>query len=87
MAVTIDITCDLMDEEETGCIWAPLREGSHPDLIQPGAINLPGDTDAHVVPEVVDVVEKPTGQFAHLRPLPGLIEDYEALIRQAISSA
>ena len=44
--VTIDITCDLMDEDETGYVWTFLREARDPSLIEPGAIVVAGDPDA-----------------------------------------
>lgn len=85
--VAIDITCDLMDEDETGYVWTLLREARDPALIEPGAIVVAGDPDAPAVAEVVDIVEKPAGPVVHLRVLPGVIEDYEALVRRAITSA
>jgi hypothetical protein len=33
--VTVDITCDLMDEDESGHVWAFLREARDPSLIEP----------------------------------------------------
>ncbi len=60
--VSVDITCDLMDEDETGYVWTLRRDARDAALIEPGAI-------------------------VHLRVLPGVIEDYEALIRRAITSA
>ncbi len=85
--VTIDITCDLMDEDETGYVWTFLREARNAALIEPGAIVVAGDPDAPAVAEVVDIVDKPPGAVVHLRVLPGAIEDYEALVRRAITSA
>ena len=84
--VSVDITCDLMDEDETGYVWTFLREARNPALIEPGAIVVAGDPDAPAVAEVVDVVENPTGPIVHLRVLPGAVEDYEALIRRTITS-
>lgn len=83
----IDIACDLMDEDETGYVWTFLRDARDPALIEPGAIVVAGDVDAPAVAEVVDIVEKPAGPVVHLRVLPGAIEDYEALVRRAITSA
>jgi hypothetical protein len=83
----IDIACDLMDEDETGYVWTFLRDARDPTLIEPGAIVVAGDTDAPAVAEVVDIVEKPAGPVVHLRVLPGAIEDYEALVRRAITPA
>lgn len=83
-SVILDLTCDLMDEDETGYVWTFLREARDPVLIEPGAIVVVGDSDAPAVAEVVDVVEKPAGPVVHLRALPGTIEDYAALIRRAI---
>lgn len=85
--VSVDITCDLMDEDETGYVWTVLREAREPALIEPGAIVVAGDEDAPAVAEVIDIVEKPAGQVVHLRLLPGAIEDYEALVRRAITPA
>ena len=83
--VTVDIACDLSDEDETGYVWTFLDEARDPALIEPGAIVVAGDADAPAVAEVIDVVEKPAGKVVHLRLLPGAIEDYEALIRRAIT--
>jgi len=85
--VSVDITCDLMDEDESGYVWTFLREARDPSLIQPGAIVVAGDEDAPAVAEVVEIVEKPSGLVVHLRLLPGAIEAYEALVRRAITLA
>lgn len=85
--VSVDITCDLMDEDETGHVWTFLREARDPALIEPGAIVVAGDEDAPAVAEVVDIVERPAGKVVHLRVLPGAIEDYEALVRRTITPA
>jgi hypothetical protein len=85
--VSVDITCDLMDEDESGYIWTFLREARDPGLIEPGAIVVAGDEDAPAVAEVVEIVDKPAGQVVRLRLLPGAIEDYEALVRRAITPA
>ncbi len=85
-SVRVDIECDLMDEDETGYVWAFLREARDSSLIEPGAIVAVGAWDAPAVAEVIDVVEKPAGPVVHLRRLPGAIEDYEALIRRALFS-
>jgi hypothetical protein len=85
--VTVDITCDLMDEDESGYVWTFLHEARDPTLIEPGAIVVAGDEDAPAVAEVVEIVEKPAGPVVHLRVLPGVIEDYQALVRRAITPA
>jgi len=85
--VSVDITCDLMDEDETGYVWTFLGEARDPSLIHPGAIVIVGDPDAPAVAEVVEIVVKPAGQVVHLRVLPGAIADYEALVRRAITPA
>ena len=85
--VTVDITCDLMDEDETGYVWTFLHEARDPGLIEPGAIVVAGDEDAPAIAEVIDIVSKPAGKIVHLRILPGVIEDYEALITRAVTSA
>ncbi|MBW3614413.1 MAG: hypothetical protein KY439_03775 [Actinobacteria bacterium] len=85
--VSVDITCDLMDEDESGYVWTFLREARDPNLIEPGAIVVAGDEDAPAVAEVVEIVMKPAGEVVHLRLLPGAIEDYEALVRRAITPA
>jgi hypothetical protein len=85
--VTVDITADLNDEDETGFVWTFLHEARDQSLINPGAIVVAGDSDAPAVAEVVDIVDKPAGKIVHLRLLPGVIEDYEALVRRALTSA
>jgi hypothetical protein len=67
--VTVDITCDLMDEDESGYVWAFLREARDPSVIEPGAMVVAGDEDTHAAAEVVEIVEKPAGQMIHLRLL------------------
>ena len=85
--VCVDITCDLMDEDESGYVWTFLRDARDPSLIEPGAIVVAGDDEAPAVAEVVEIVERPAGPIVHLRLLPGAIEDYEALVRRAIAPA
>lgn len=85
--VRVDITCDLMDEDETGHVWAFLRDARDPALIEPGAIVVVGDADAQAVAEVVDIVDKSADRVVHLHILPGLLEDYQAVIRRAVISA
>ena len=74
--VRVDITCDLMDEDETGHVWAFLRDARDQVLIQPGAIVVAGDEDSPAVAEVVDIVDKrPAGSstFASCRASPRTI--------------
>ncbi len=68
-------------------MWAFLREARDQALIQPGAIVVAGDEDALAVAEVVDIVDKPVGRVVHLRILPGLLEDYQAVIKRAVIPA
>ncbi|HEX9683116.1 MAG TPA: hypothetical protein VGA13_08540 [Acidimicrobiales bacterium] len=85
--VKVDITADLQNIDETGFIWTFLDEARDPSLIVPGAIVVAGDPDVPAVVEVVDIVEKPAGKIVHLSVLPGVIEEYEALVRRAVTSA
>lgn len=84
--ISVDINCDLMDEDETGFIWTLLGDARDPSIIEPGAIVVAGDDDAPAVTEVVDIVEKPAGTIVHLRLLPGAIEDYAALVQRTMKS-
>jgi len=82
--VTVDIAADLNPhEDETGYVWTFLDEGQEPSPIRSGAIVLAGDDDAPAVAEVVDLVPKAAGTVVHLHILPGLLDDYEALVRRA----
>lgn len=85
--ISVDITCDLMDEDESGYIWTFLREGRDPSLVEPGAIVVAGDPDAPSVAQVIDIVDRPAGKVVHLRVLPGAVEDYAALVRRVITPA
>ena len=84
--VSVDIACDLMDEDETGYVWTRPRDARDPSLIEPGAIVVAGDVDSPAVAEVVDISGERGREIVHLRILPGLVEDYEALVRRAITS-
>lgn len=84
---SVDIACDLMDEDETGYVWTFLADARDPSIIEPGAIVIAGDTEAPAVAEVIDIVDRPAGKVVHLRVLPGLVEDYEALGRRASTLA
>lgn len=69
--VAVDITCDVMDEDESGYVWAFLRDAPDASVFEPGAIVVAGDDeDAPAEAEVVDIVDKPVGQVVHLRFLP-----------------
>lgn len=83
--IRVDISCDLMDEDETGHVWTFLSEARDASLVEPGAIVVAGDPDAPAVAEVIDIVDKASGKVVHLRILPGAVEEYEALIRRAIT--
>ena len=85
--IRVDISADLNDEDESGFVWTFLDEARDPALIVPGAIIVAGDAHAPAVAEVVGVADKPAGTIVHLRLLPGAIEDYEALVRRALSPA
>jgi len=85
--VTVDIACDLNDEDETGFVWTFLDEARDPSLIEPGAIVIAGDPDAPAVAEVVDLGDKSSGRIVHLRLLPGTIDDYRQLVERASSPA
>ena len=85
--ISVDIACDLMDEDETGYIWTFLRDARDPSLVEPGALVVAGDAEVPAVAEVIDIVDKPAGKVVHLRVLPGAVEDYEALIRRATTTA
>ena len=87
MTVTVDLTADLNDEDETGFVWTVLDEAHDPSVVVPGAIVVAGDADAPAVVEVVDIVTKPSGVIVHLRVLPGAVEDYAALVRRTLSPA
>lgn len=85
MLVATDIPCDVQQIDGTGHIWTFLHEARDPAVIFAGAIVTTADVDEPVVAEVVDVVEEPAGKIVHLALLPGLFEDYEALVRRCIS--
>ena len=85
--ISIDIACDLMDEDDTGYIWTFLHDARDPSIIEPGAMIVAGDEDAPAVAEVIEITDKPAGQVMRLRVLPGVSEDYEALVRRAIAPA
>ncbi len=82
----VDITADLNDEDETGYVWTFLDEARDPGQIKPGAIIVAGDEDTAAVCEVIDLAPAGDGTIVHLRPLPGLVKDYRALVERALAS-
>jgi hypothetical protein len=82
----VDITADLNDEDETGYVWTFLDEARDPGQIKPGAIIVAGDEDTAAVCEVIDLAPAGDGTIVHLRLLPGLVEDYRALVERALAS-
>lgn len=84
---TVDIAADLNSEDETGYVWTLLDDARDPSLIEPGAIVVAGDADAPAIAQVVDLVQKPAGTIVHLRVLPGLLEDYAALVQRTRANA
>ena len=78
----VDITADLNDEDHTGYLWTFLDEARDPVQITPGALVVAGDEDAAAVCQVIDLVPAGDGTIVHLRPLPGLVDDYRALVER-----
>jgi hypothetical protein len=82
----VDITADLNDEDETGYVWTFLDEARDPAQINPGVLVVAGDDETAAVCQVVDLVPAGDGTIVHLRLLPGLVDDYRALIERALAS-
>ena len=82
----VDITADINDEDETGYVWAFLDQARDPQQIKPGALIVAGDEDTAAVCEVIDLAPAGDGTIVHLRLLPGLVEDYQALVERALAS-
>jgi len=79
-------TADLNDEDETGYVWTFLDEARDPGQIRPGALVVAGDEEAAAVCQVVDLVPAGDGMIVHLRLLPGLVDEYRALVERALAS-
>jgi hypothetical protein len=82
----VDIAADLNDEDQTGYLWTFLDEARDPARITPGALVVAGDEDVAAVCQVVDLVPAGDGTIVHLRLLPGLVDDYRALVDRALAS-
>jgi hypothetical protein len=82
----VDITADLNDEDETGYVWTFLDEARDPARITPGVLVVAGDQEAAAVCQVVDLVPAGDGTIVHLRLLPGLVDEYRALVDRALAS-
>jgi hypothetical protein len=82
----VDITADLNNEDDTGYVWTFLDEARDPSRICPGALVVAGDEDAAAVCQVVDLVPGGDGTIVHLKLLPGLVDDYRALVERALAS-
>jgi hypothetical protein len=82
----VDITADLNDEDDTGYVWTFLDEARDPGQITSGTLVVAGDEDTAAVCQVVDLVPAGDGTIVHLRLLPGLVDDYRALVERALAS-
>ena len=82
----VDITADLNDEDETGHLWTFLDEARDPAQIVPGALVVAGDEEAAAVCQVIDLAPVGDGTIVHLRLLPGLVDEYRALVDRALAS-
>jgi hypothetical protein len=82
--VQVDLPTDLQSVDETGYAWALLDEARDPSVVVPGMLVVAGDPDVAAMAEVVDIVDKAAVTVVHLALLPGLFEDYEALVRRAL---
>jgi hypothetical protein len=82
----VDITADLNDEDDTGYVWTFLDEARDPNHIKPGALVVAGDEETAAVCQVIDLVPAGDGTIVHLRLLPGLVDDYRALVERALAS-
>jgi hypothetical protein len=82
----VDITADLNDEDHTGYVWTFLDEARDPSQITPGAIVIAGDEETAAVCQVIDFAPAGDGVIVHLKPLPGLVEDYQALVERSLAS-
>lgn len=81
----VDITADLNNEDDTGFVWTFLDEARDPLDIVPGALVVAGDEDAAAICQVMDLAPAGDGTIVHLRILPGLVEDYQQLVRRALA--
>jgi hypothetical protein len=82
----VDITADLNDEDQTGYLGTFLDEARDPARITPGALVVAGDEDTAAVCQVVDLVPASDSTTVHLRLLPGLVDDWRALVDRALAS-
>lgn len=82
----VDITADLNAEDETGYVWTFLDEARDPAQIRPGALVVAGNEEAAAVCQVVDLAPAGDGMIVHLRLLPGLVDEYRALVDRALAS-
>lgn len=58
----------------------------YPGQIRPGALVIAGDEEAAAVCQVIDLTPAGDGTIIHLKPLPGLVEDYQALVERSLAS-
>jgi hypothetical protein len=76
----------LNDEDETGYVWTFLDEARDPGQIKPGTLVVAGDEDAAAICQVIDLTPAGDGTIVHLKLLPGLVDDYRALVDRALAS-
>ncbi len=79
----VEINADLNDEDDTGYVWTFLDEARDPSQIKPGALVIAGDEEAAAICQVIDLAPAGDGTIILL---PGLVDDYRALVERALAS-
>jgi hypothetical protein len=72
----LDLRVDLNTEDDTGLPWAFVRDARDPSLIREGAWIIVGSGSVRAVAQVAQV----EGELVWVRPLPGPVSRYRALL-------
>jgi hypothetical protein len=72
----LDLRVDLNTEDDTGLPWAFVRDARDPALIREGAWIIVGSGNVRAVAQVVQL----EGDLVWVRPLPGPVSRYRALL-------
>lgn len=83
----VDIPCDVHQRGPDGLPFAFLDEAGHPEAVRLGALVVTGDDEEPVVAQVAAVTDSDQGTRISLRLLPGVLADYEDLVRRAHAAA
>lgn len=78
---SVDLVADLNAQDDDGLGWSTLADARRPEIVQPGAMLLAGNAQAHAVVRVASVDD---GGQVHFTILPGSVAKNRHLLGHGV---